>query len=108
MVIISILANNSNEHFNILQSIIGFFCKSKCTPEIITEMLAHMGVCVSLGTTRNTIKSLHSHENARLCNLPPGNMIYNNIDMDFKVMQPIAGHQGLHMSATAATFAPYV
>jgi hypothetical protein len=35
-------------------------------------------------------------------------MIYDNFDMDFKVAQPVAGHQGLHMSATAATFAPYV
>ena len=71
-------------------------------------MLAHMGVCVSLGTTRNTIKSLRSHANARLHNLPPGNMIYDNIDTDFKVAQPTTGHQGLHMSAMAATFAPYV
>lgn len=62
-------------------------------------MLAHMGVCISLGTTHNMVKSLCKHANARLRNLPPGNIIYDNM--------AIAGHQGLHMSATAATFAPY-
>jgi len=35
-------------------------------------------------------------------------MIYNNFDMDFRVAQPHAGHQGTHVSVTAATFAPYV
>jgi len=35
-------------------------------------------------------------------------MIYDNFDMDFRVAQPHAGHQGTHVSVTAATFAPYV
>lgn len=67
-----------------------------------------MGVAVSLGTTRNTIKSLRQHANARLKSLPPVNMIYDNFDMDFRVAQPTAGHQGTHISVTAATFAPYI
>lgn len=71
-------------------------------------MMAHMGVSVSLGTIRNTVKSLRKNANLRLKNLPPGNMIYDNFDMDFKVAQPVAGHQGTHMSVTAATFAPYI
>lgn len=71
-------------------------------------MLAHMGVSVSLGTTRNTVKSLRKHANARLKSLTHGNMIYDNFDMDFKVAQPTAGHQGWHMSATVATFTPYL
>jgi hypothetical protein len=35
-------------------------------------------------------------------------MIYDNFNMDFKVAQPIAGHQGTHICVTAATFTPYV
>ena len=105
--IASILGNSSNKNFNAFQSIIGFFCDSKRTPEIIYEMLAHMGVSASLGGTRNMVKSLCKHTNTWLKTLPPCNMIYDNFDMDFKVAQPVAGHQGTHMSATAATFAPY-
>ena len=70
--------------------------------------MAHMGVSVSLGTTQNMIKSLRKHANARLKQLPPSNMIYDNFDMDFHVAQPTVGHQGTHISVTAATFAPYV
>jgi hypothetical protein len=66
-------------------------------------MMAHMGISASLGTVRNTVASLHRNANQRLKNLPPGNMIYNNFDMDFKVAQPVAGHQGTHISVTAAT-----
>jgi hypothetical protein len=103
-----ILGHSSNESFNMFQCLIGFFCISKCTPEVICKMLAHMGILASLSTTRNTVKSLQTHENACLKSLPPVNMIYDNFNMDFKVAQPITGRQGLHMSATAATFAPYV
>jgi hypothetical protein len=42
VMIASILGNSSNKNFNAFQSIIGFFCDSKRTPEIICEMLAHM------------------------------------------------------------------
>ena len=70
--------------------------------------MAHMGISVSLGSTRNTIKSLRKHANKQLKGLPPGNMIYDNFDMDFQVAQPCGGHQGTHVSGTAATFAPYI
>ena len=53
------------------------------------------------------VKSLCKHANAQLKTLPPCNMIYDNFGMDFKVAQPVAGHQGTHMSVTAATFTPY-
>ena len=108
VLVICILGNSSNESFNAFQSIVGFFCDSQCVPEVVCEMMAHMGVSVSLGTTRNMIKSLRKHANARLKKLPPSNMIYDNFDMDFRVAQPTAGHQGTHISVTAATFAPYV
>ena len=71
-------------------------------------MMAHMVVSVSLGTVQNTVASLCRNANQQLKSLPPGNMIYDNFDMDFKVAQPVAGHQGTHISVTAATFAPYI
>jgi hypothetical protein len=49
ILITCILSNSLDENFNVFQAIIGFFCNSKCTPEIICEMMAHMGVSVSLG-----------------------------------------------------------
>jgi hypothetical protein len=70
-------------------------------------MLAHMGISVSVGATRNMVKSLRKYANIHLKTLPPGNMIYDNFDMDFKVAQPVAGHDGMHMSATSVTFTPY-
>ena len=82
-------------------------CDSKCTPEIVSEMLVHMGVMVSLGTTRNMVKLLHKHVNLWLRTSPLENMVYDNFDMGFKVAQPITGHQRTHVSVTAATFAPY-
>jgi len=99
--------NSLNMNFNTFQSIVGFFCDSKCTPEIVCEMLAHMGISVSVGATWNMVKSLHKHANICLKTLPPGNMIYDIFDMDFKVAQPVAGHDSMHMSATSVTFAPY-
>jgi len=60
---------------------------------------------VSLGTVQNTVKSLRKHANAQIKLLPPEN-IYN-FNMDFKVAEPVAGHQGMHMT-TATTFTPYV
>jgi molybdenum cofactor biosynthesis enzyme len=58
VMITCVLGNSSNENFNAFQCIIGFFCDSKCTPEVISEMMAHMGVSVSLSTTWNMVKSL--------------------------------------------------
>jgi hypothetical protein len=52
------MGNSSNEQFNALQCIVGFFLESKGTPEGVIEMLAHMGVSVSTQTTRNMVNSL--------------------------------------------------
>lgn len=71
-------------------------------------MLTHMGVSVSLGATRNMVSSLRKHAQSQLNHLPPGNMVYYNFNMDFKVAQPVAGHQGMHMVATTVFFVPYV
>jgi len=67
-----------------------------------------MGVMITLGTTRNMIKSLYKYVDLWLRTLPPRSMVYDNFDMGFNVAQPVTGHQRTHVSVTAATFAPYI
>lgn len=102
------MGNSSNEQFNALQCIIGFFLESKCAPEIVIELLSHMGISVSTQTTRNMVNSLTRSAKGRNKSLPPSMFIYDNFDMDFKVAQPTAGKSGTHASMTSATFAPYL
>jgi hypothetical protein len=101
------MGNSSNKDFNALQCVVGFFLESKCTPEAIIELLAHMGVSVSTQTTRNMVNSLIRSARLRNKGLPPSMFIYDNFDLDFKVAQPTAGKAGTHVSMTSATFALY-
>lgn len=102
-----IMGNSSNEKFNALQCIIGFFLESKCVPEIVIELLSHMGISVSTFTTGKMVNSLTVSARQRNKNLPPSMFIYDNFDLDFKVAQPTIGRSGTHVSMTSATFAPY-
>ena len=102
-----IMGHSSNERFNTLQCVIGFFLELKCTPEDVTELLAHMGVSASTQTTWNMVKSLTKSAIVRNKHLPHSMFIYDNFDMDFKVVQPTAGNIGSHTSMMSATFAPY-
>ncbi|KAF8869013.1 hypothetical protein CPB85DRAFT_1162090, partial [Mucidula mucida] len=88
VVILSILGNSSNERFNSLQSIIGFFLESKQCPEVIVELVSHMGVSVSLGSIQNMIDSLHAKARKRLESMENCNTIWDNFDMDFATAQP--------------------
>src|ERR1700676_684361 len=102
-----IMGHSSNECFNVLQCIIGFFLESQCTPEGVIKLLVHIGVSVSTQTTRNMINSLTKSAAHRNKHSPSSMIIYDNFDMDFKVAQPTAGKAGSHTSMTSATFAPY-
>jgi hypothetical protein len=93
-----IIGNSSNERFNALQCVIGFFLESKCAAEGVIELLAHMGVSVSTQTTRNMVQSLTKSAAERNRHLPPSQFIYDNFDMDFKVAQPTIGSRGSHTS----------
>ncbi|KAJ3858059.1 hypothetical protein EV359DRAFT_8204, partial [Lentinula novae-zelandiae] len=88
--ILAILGHSTNRNFNSLQCIVGLFLESKQAPEIIIELVAHMGVSVSLGSLQNMIQSLHSKARDRLKNLPGTNKIYDNFDIDFSKGQPTA------------------
>lgn len=102
-----VLANSTNKDVNALQSVIGFFLELKQTPDIIVELLAHMGVSVSSQTNRNVVNSLTVHAKQWNKHLPPSQFIYDNFDVDLKVAQATAGKGGSHLSMTSATFAPY-
>ena len=103
----SLMGNSSNQNFNALQCIVGFFLESKCTPEVIVELLSHMGVSVSTQTNRNIVNSLTQSAWLQNKNLPESMFIYDNFDLDFKAAQPTLGNTGTHISMTSATFAPY-
>jgi hypothetical protein len=107
VVIIVIMGHSSNKCFNVLQCIIGFFLESKCTPEGVTELLAHMGVSASTQTTWNMVKSLTKSAIIRNKHLPHSMFIYDTFNMDFKVVQPTTGKIGSHTSMTSATFTLY-
>ena len=88
------MGHSSNKHFNVLQCIIGFFLESKCTPEGVIELLAHIGVSVSTQTTCNMVNSLTKSAAHRNKHLLPSMIVYDNFDMDFKVAQPTTGKAG--------------
>ena len=93
------MGNSSNEQFNALQCIVGFFLESKCAPKMVIELILHMGASVLTQTTQNMVNSLTKSERIHNKNLPPSMFIYN-FDMDFKVTQPTAGRNGTHISMT--------
>jgi hypothetical protein len=107
VVIIVIMGHSSNERFNALQCVSSFFLESKCTPEGVTELLAHMGVSASTQTIWNMVKSPTKSAIVRNKHLPRSMFIYDNFNMDFKVAQPTAGKICSHTSMTSATFTPY-
>ncbi|KIK59954.1 hypothetical protein GYMLUDRAFT_168640, partial [Collybiopsis luxurians FD-317 M1] len=81
--ILAILGHSTNHHFNSLQCIVGLFLESRQAPEIIVELVAHMGVSVSNSSLCNMIRSLHIKARNRLKTLPLTNKIYDNYDIDF-------------------------
>jgi len=101
------MGHSSSKCFNALQCVIGFFLESKCTPEGVIKLLAHIGVSVSTQTTCNMINSLTKSAAHRNNDLLPSMIVYDNFDINFKVAQPTVGKAGLHTSMTSATFAPY-
>ena len=107
VVIVSLMGNSSNKNINALQCIVGFFLESKCAPEVIMELLSHMGVSVSTQTNRNIVNSLTKSARLRNKNLPDSMFIYDNFNLDFEVAQATLGNAGKHISMTSATFAPY-
>ena len=107
VVIIVIMGHSSNEHFNALQCIIGFFLELKCTLEGVTKLLAHMGVSALTQTPQNMVKFLTKSAISINKHLPCSMFIYDNFDMDFKVAQPTTGNIGSHTSMMSATFTPY-
>jgi hypothetical protein len=76
-------------------------------PEMVIELLSHMGISVLTFTTRTMNNSLTTSAHERNRNLPPSMFIYDNFDLNFKVAQPTIENTGTHVSMTSATFTPY-
>jgi len=104
---IVIMGHSSNKCFNVLQCIISFFLESKCTPEGVTKLLAHMGISALTQTTWNMVKSLTKSAIVRNKQLPQSMFIYENFNINLRVAQPTARKIGSHTSMTSATFTPY-
>ncbi len=108
VMILSVFGHSSNQKFNVFQAVIGFFLESKQCPEIILEMVAHMGISVSVQSVLWMVNSLSKKAEERMKTLGPSNNIYDNFDMEFPVAHPTPDHQKYHLSATAVTFTPYL
>ncbi|PBK93786.1 hypothetical protein ARMGADRAFT_928311 [Armillaria gallica] len=108
VMILLVFSHSSNQKFNAFQAVIGFFLKSKQCPKIILEMVAHMGISVSVQSVSQMVNSLSKKAEERIKTLGPSNNIYDNFDMEFLVAHPTPDHQKYHLSATAVTFTLYL
>ncbi|KIJ10208.1 hypothetical protein PAXINDRAFT_86395, partial [Paxillus involutus ATCC 200175] len=104
-----IMAQNTNSHCNVLQSIVGIFCHSTGTPARVIDVLSHAGLSISASSINNAVDSL-SKESASavkksLQTLQTA-LAYDNFDIDFKTAQPTVEHQSTFISSTSATAIP--
>src|ERR1700683_2747031 len=58
VIIISILMMSMNQKCNPVASIIGIFCHSTSTPELVIEMLAHAGLLTPLSAIHSMVDLL--------------------------------------------------
>ncbi|KAM6491517.1 hypothetical protein JOM56_013086, partial [Amanita muscaria] len=103
-VITSILMQSSNQKANNLQSLVGIFLHSCCTPERVVNALARMGVSISMTAVLTAIKSLSNEASRSLRELGQtllasyaydlsGSSIIlrprNNFDVNLKTSMPV-------------------
>ncbi|KIJ18410.1 hypothetical protein PAXINDRAFT_109793, partial [Paxillus involutus ATCC 200175] len=69
IVIISILTQSTNRKSNALQSIVGIFLQSTHTPQKVIEMLARMGISVSVDGINAAVRSLSAESHRAIQSL---------------------------------------
>ncbi|KAG6819711.1 hypothetical protein H0H93_009405 [Arthromyces matolae] len=110
VVIVSILIMSKNQRCNALPSIIGIFCHSTSMPELAIEMLAHMGLSISLTSIHNMVSSLSdkSHlELRRMTSTLTASFAYDYFDIDFQSWLPTIEKPGSTLKhATSALAFP--
>ncbi|KAF8971524.1 hypothetical protein BDZ97DRAFT_1786939 [Flammula alnicola] len=110
VIIISMLLVTTNQKCNPIASIIGIFCHSTSTPELVVEMLAHAGLSISQTSIHKMITSLSAKAHIQVKELARtmlGSFVYDNFDMDFKSSQPTVEKPGVTLKhATSALVFP--
>ncbi|KAF8334504.1 hypothetical protein F5887DRAFT_892649, partial [Amanita rubescens] len=91
-VITSILMQNTNQKANNLQSLVGSFLHSCCTPERVVNALAQMGISISMTSVLTAIKSLSNEASRSLRELGQtllASYAYDNFDVNLKTSMPV-------------------
>ncbi|KAG6895067.1 hypothetical protein C0992_003266 [Termitomyces sp. T32_za158] len=108
--IVSILAMSKNQRCNAFASVIGIFCRSTSMPELAIEMLAHMGLSISLTSIHNMVSSLSRKSHLELQHLASSltaSFAYDNFDIDLKSWLPTVEKPGSTLQhATSALAFP--
>ncbi|KAI0267690.1 hypothetical protein BC834DRAFT_1040462 [Gloeopeniophorella convolvens] len=108
VVIINIMMQSTNQKCNALASLIGLFCHSTSTPELVLEMLAHSGLSVSPTAVHNMVSSLSegAHKQLReIASTRIASFVYDNFDMDFKSWQHTVDKPGSTLVHATSAFA---
>jgi len=83
--------HSTNQQCNSLQSIIGVFLHACNTPDTVLELLAHLGVSISLSTISNAISNLSKESSSDIRKLRRTLLTlyaYDNLDVDLKHLVP--------------------
>ncbi|KZP14845.1 hypothetical protein FIBSPDRAFT_751267 [Athelia psychrophila] len=91
VVMISIMMQGTNQKCNALESVIGVFLHSTNTPQKVIDVLAHMGVSISVDAIHNAVRSLLTETYITIRDMGRTLLIvyaYDNFDIDFKTHKP--------------------
>ncbi|KAG6847022.1 hypothetical protein H0H93_010587 [Arthromyces matolae] len=91
VVIISIIMQSTNQKTNAIPSLIGIFLHSCKTPEKVVEVLARLGISISINAIHNAITSLSAESANRIRSLGQSlliNYAYDNFDVNLKTSVP--------------------
>ncbi|KAF9493445.1 hypothetical protein BDN71DRAFT_1508550 [Pleurotus eryngii] len=83
-----------NKHCNAITAIIGMLCHATSVPELVIELLSHIGISTSTTAIHDMVSSLSSKSYRELRLLAKtllAALVYDNFDMDFKSSQPTVG-----------------
>ncbi|KAI0258004.1 hypothetical protein BC834DRAFT_837151, partial [Gloeopeniophorella convolvens] len=106
--IMSVLMQSTNQKCNSMASLIGLFCHSTSTPELVVEMLAHTGLSISSTAVHNIVNSLSKDAHMQLRKLAStrlASFVYDNFDMDFKSWSHTADKPGSTLIHATSAFA---
>ena len=92
LLIISVLMHCMNQKVNPLQSILGIFMQSAHTPQKVIDMLARLGISISMDSINAAVRSLSAESQKTLRDLGQSllaSYAYDNFDIDLKTQTPM-------------------